>query len=167
MPNFIIGDPIPSDSNLIRTLYVEIPGGSMHEADPNTEVLYATRDGVESVVTGRHYHMTYVEEPNGFDIGVVEQAVGRLFLEAIHKGLHRWCCEMDARRALIQLPNDVGFSRCLTQDDLPGIPDGFKLAICHPEFLGYLCIGGKPGKVATHWGAYLYDFNHTMVLFEG
>lgn len=165
MPNFIMGQSQLPTEGVIHTLRIDIPGGTIHEYKPETEILYATKDGVESVYplfSQRFYTLTLVEEPSGFDIEIVNQAVARLLVEASHRGLHSYCCEMDARKAL----GDVGFNRILTKHDLPGLQDGFKLALGLPEYLGYVCLLGDQGKPATRWGAYLYDFRRTMTLVE-
>jgi hypothetical protein len=148
----------------------DCPGCSIHDSDPNIEVLYATKDGVGSRVTGvkgeYRYHMDYMYELDGIDLESLDRAVGRLFLEAINRGLRVFGSERAARLVLSGLPYDVGYSRSLTQSDLSGIPDGMGLAICYPEYLGYMSLDGNSGEPATRWGAYLRDYRRTMVLFK-
>ena len=77
MPKFIVGQSvIPSDSGLIRTLLIECPGGFIHDTSPNVEVLYATKDGVGSKMTGpgSHYFLDYIDEPDGFDLDLLDQS---------------------------------------------------------------------------------------------
>jgi hypothetical protein len=167
MNPFIIGQSTIPEDSILKNILVEVPGGPIHESDPNIELLYATKDGVMSVTSEKsHFHLPCINILDGFELKTVEDAFVRLLSHAAQGDLTRYPSEEDARQALDSLQRDVGFSLALSQDTIPSIPEGFKLALCLPELLGYVCINGTPGLPASQWGAYLYDFKRTIALFK-
>lgn len=176
MNKFIVGKSrVTNDVGLLNTLLFEV-----FEDNPRPWVSYEVDSGVVVIeARGRDqaeviqlpakqgvHRLHLVEEPDGLSLDVVESTLMKLLGTAACGGLPILSSEQEARKKLTDLPYDVGYERSLSSREIPMLPAGLGLAVCHQEFLGATVLIGLRGKPATQWGIMLYNFRRTMVLFK-
>lgn len=170
---FIIGESgIPDDAGLSKIFILDVIDSQswispIYDIDSGSEIIYATKDGVGRIKPiGRYKAVDHaIQEPEGFTVDVLDKAVERMLSAMLLSGdILTVDSEISARRKLDTF--DTGCDRILTNDHLSVIPKDTGLAICSPEFLGFMYVWGPRDKLATVWGAFLHNIKHSMVLFK-
>ena len=169
---FIIGKSgIPDDAGLSKLLNFDVLTPQympIYDCDQNQTIVYATKDGAAhiNVQLGRYVAgNNSIHEPEGFSDSVFDKAVEHMLTEILMNMNVPIALYKEEGMANIQRW-DLMVSTILTKDKLSAIPDGMGLAITDPEFLGTIYVRGDQDAIATEWGAFIFNIDRAMVLFN-
>jgi hypothetical protein len=169
---FIIGQSgVPDNVKLSKLLNFDVLTTAwtpIYDCDQGQIVVYATKDGAEkqNVKLGRYFANTNsIIEPEGFSASVFEKAVDHILTEILTN--LSVPVAFSKREAIVNIERwDLRVSSILTRNELSIIPDGMGLAITEPEFLGVIYVRGDTDKIATEWGAFIFNIDRAITLFN-